>query len=398
MWRTVRLDEICSLVTKGTTPTSAGFRFQDDGINFIKIESIDENSNFIKSKFAKIDEECHASLRRSQLMEGDVLFSIAGALGRTAVVTKEILPANTNQALAILRIKPEVEVDKKYLLHVLNSEATKAQSNVNKGGVAQLNLSLSQLKNYFIIIPPLAEQQRIVEKLDRAFAEIDRAIDATVSSLEAALTGLSNSIDAKTAKKLDWTEYKVSDLGIVQTGTTPKTAQTEYYGYDIPFVKPPHFRADGVIVTSEDGLTYLGAKASRIAKANSVLMVCIGATIGKVGVCQEDICFNQQINSLTPQSNYDAELIYWQMRGNRFQYDVRRRAGQATLPIISKAKWADLRIFLPNNLEEQVRIRNELRHLSNSTDGYCRSKKLKLEELRKLKSAILKQALQPLQQ
>ena len=179
MWHTVKLGEICSVITKGTTPTSVGFKFQDDGINFVKIESIDGNGNFIKSKFAKIGEDCHSSLKRSQLMEGDILFSIAGALGRTAVVTRDILPANTNQALAILRIKPEVEIDRKYLLYVLNSEATKEQSNANKGGVAQLNLSLSQLKTYSVSLPPLAEQQRIVAKLDAAFAEIDNAIQLT---------------------------------------------------------------------------------------------------------------------------------------------------------------------------------------------------------------------------
>ena len=89
------------------------------------------------------------------------------------------MPANTNQALAILRLRKDVEVSKKFLLYLLTSDSVKKQSEANKGGVAQQNLSLSQLKGYDLIIPPLAEQQRIVEKLDRAFEEIDRAIEAT---------------------------------------------------------------------------------------------------------------------------------------------------------------------------------------------------------------------------
>lgn len=184
MWRTDKLGDICSVITKGTTPTSVGFNFQADGINFIKIESIDQNGNFIKSKFAKISEDCHTSLKRSQLMEGDILFSIAGALGRTSIVTREILPANTNQAIAILRIKSEVEIDRKYLLYVLNSEATKEQSNANMGGVAQLNLSLSQLKTYSVSLPPLAEQQRIVAKLDAAFTSMEKFAALTAASEE----------------------------------------------------------------------------------------------------------------------------------------------------------------------------------------------------------------------
>ena len=179
MWKTVKLGDLCEVVTKGTTPTSVGHKFEDSGINFIKVESIALNGDFIASKFDFINEDCHESLKRSQLKDGDILFSIAGALGRTAVVRSDILPANTNQALAILRLRKDVEVSKKFLLYLLTSDSVKKQSEANKGGVAQQNLSLSQLKGYDLIIPPLAEQQRIVEKLDRAFEEIDRAIEAT---------------------------------------------------------------------------------------------------------------------------------------------------------------------------------------------------------------------------
>ena len=73
-------------------------------MNFLKIECFDENGAFIRNKVAHISEECHEKLRRSQLKDGDILFSIAGAIGRVAIVTEEMLPANTNQALAIIRI------------------------------------------------------------------------------------------------------------------------------------------------------------------------------------------------------------------------------------------------------------------------------------------------------
>ena len=176
MWKVSKLGDICELITKGTTPTSVGFKFQKEGINFVKIESINDNGKFIKSKFAKISNECHEQLKRSQLAEDDILFSIAGALGYTAIVTSDILPANTNQALAILRLKKDLEIDKRFLLYSLNSDAVKEQTNVNKAGVAQMNLSLSQLKNYIIKLPTLAEQRRIVTKLDEAFAQIDREV------------------------------------------------------------------------------------------------------------------------------------------------------------------------------------------------------------------------------
>ena len=261
-------------------------------------------------------------------------------------------------------------------------------------GTAQKNLNMDAFKKLIISYPPLAEQERIVVKLDAAFAEIDEAIEATTASIEQAQIGLSNLIDDKTSNKSDWKEFKVSELGKVQTGNTPKTSEKINYGNDIPFVKPPHFRTDGTIEVVEDGLSHTGAKLSRKAPPNSVMMVCIGATIGKVAVCHEEVCFNQQINSLSPTKDYDAELIYWQMRGNRFQKDIRERAGQATLPIISKAKWANLSIYLPCNTEAQVQIRNQLRALSDLTEKYCSMRASKIDALNNLKSAILKEELQ----
>lgn len=182
-WPIVKLDNICEVITKGTTPTSVGFKFTESGINFVKIESITLNGKFISRKFASISDECNSSLKRSQLKEGDILFSIAGALGRTALVTRDILPANTNQALAIIRLKADVTIDKKYLLLALTTGVTMEQVEKHKGGVAQQNLSLGQLKSFEIPLPPISEQKRIVAILDQAFSDIEQARAKTEEKL-----------------------------------------------------------------------------------------------------------------------------------------------------------------------------------------------------------------------
>jgi len=164
-WPVMKLGDLCELITKGTTPTSVGFNFTDTGINFVKVESINGNGQFIPAKFAHISTECHESLNRSQLREGDVLFSIAGALGRTAVVSAEILPANTNQALAILRLKPEAEVIPQFLEYLLLTDIAKVQSAQSTTGVAQQNISLGQLSEYSLPVPPIDVQHLIVEKV-----------------------------------------------------------------------------------------------------------------------------------------------------------------------------------------------------------------------------------------
>ena len=162
----VRLGDIATVVTKGTTPTTIGFRFEDSGINFVKIESISEDGTFLKEKFSHISDECNVQMRRSQLQENDILFSIAGAIGRSAIVTKEILPANTNQALAIIRV-PKGKIDYNYLLYALSSSAINQQATQHQQGVAQLNISLKNVSDFLLPIYTEAMQKRIVHNLKK---------------------------------------------------------------------------------------------------------------------------------------------------------------------------------------------------------------------------------------
>ena len=97
------LSELCNVVTKGTTPTTLGKSFVENGINFIKAESILDDHSLDKSKFAFIDEETNTLLKRSVIHAGDVVFTIAGTLGRFALIDDNVLPVNTNQAVAIIR-------------------------------------------------------------------------------------------------------------------------------------------------------------------------------------------------------------------------------------------------------------------------------------------------------
>jgi type I restriction enzyme S subunit len=165
-WPKVQLGEISKIITKGTTPTTLGFGFYDKGVNFVKIECISDKGEFITDKLMKITNECHERLKRSQLEENDILFSIAGALGRTAIVDKKILPANTNQALAIIRLKEGIYP--KYIQVMLKSDMVFEQFQKQKQGVAQLNLSLQNINELIIYLPLVEEQKEIAEILDKA--------------------------------------------------------------------------------------------------------------------------------------------------------------------------------------------------------------------------------------
>jgi type I restriction enzyme M protein len=159
------ISDFSELITKGTTPTSIGFEFENEGVNYIKIESITREGHLIPGKFAHISIDCHEKLERSQLKSGDILFSIAGAFGRVAIVDSKILPANTNQALSIIRINKRIILPS-FLSWMLKSEVIFNEVQKLKVGVAQYNLSLKQVGELKIPLPPLEIQKEIVADIE----------------------------------------------------------------------------------------------------------------------------------------------------------------------------------------------------------------------------------------
>jgi type I restriction enzyme S subunit len=159
------LKEIATVITKGTTPTSLGYKFTSSGINFLKVESLDENGGFIENKFAFIDSDCHESLKRSQLAESDVLVSIAGALGRTAIVTADVCPANVNQALSLIRLPKDAEISPNFLIALFQSGYFKLDLDRMGAGAAQQNLSLAQIGSLKVPIFSEPKQKEFIDFL-----------------------------------------------------------------------------------------------------------------------------------------------------------------------------------------------------------------------------------------
>lgn len=160
--RWMKLGDLSITITKGTTPKT----YSKSGICFIRTEAIESDLiNFDKVKY--IDDDIHnGSLRRSILQANDILFTIAGAtIGKCVVVPASALPANTNQALAIIRLKENYE--HKYIFYLLKSKYMKDYIQKSIKGSAQPNLNLQQLNDFVIPVPPLEVQQRIVDILDR---------------------------------------------------------------------------------------------------------------------------------------------------------------------------------------------------------------------------------------
>lgn len=185
----IKLGTLCALITKGTTPTTIGHKFTDSGVAFVKVESLTEDGQIDTDKLAYIDLTAHEALKRSQLASGDILFTIAGTIGRVGKVPDAILPANTNQAVALIRPNPEA-LDGDFLLYSLRQL-------VNEGKVAsgvvqavQANFSLGNIRELELYLPGSTEDQKKVVgalRLIDAKINVSRRINQTLEAMAQAI-------------------------------------------------------------------------------------------------------------------------------------------------------------------------------------------------------------------
>mgnify|MGYP000740911285 CR=1 FL=1 len=169
------LSNFCDKITKGTTPTSYGFKYQSSGIPFVKVENVDNFKINLNTINCYISEETHEFQKRSQLKEDDILFSIAGTIGKLCLVRKENTPANTNQAFAIISGYNKY-IAPKYLLYYL--EWTKhSNSKVDSHGLGMNNATLTGLKNLEIWFPQeISNQQKIVYEIENILSKLKQII------------------------------------------------------------------------------------------------------------------------------------------------------------------------------------------------------------------------------
>lgn len=170
----VTLNAITTKITKGTTPTSVGCTFENSGVNYIKSESLGSSRNINKSKFAFISEQTHEKLKRSQIEKNDILFSMAGMfLGKTGIVTADLVPANTNQAVAIIRIDNE-KANHEYVYYYLNLKSVMQAINASSAQSAQPNINLKQIGQLEIDLPGRKVQDKIVSILSAIDFKIEK--------------------------------------------------------------------------------------------------------------------------------------------------------------------------------------------------------------------------------
>ncbi len=168
-WAWSRLVSLTAIITKGASPKWQGVDYTSSGTMFITSENVGVETLLLESpKF--LPEKINKIQPRSILETHDILTNIVGAsIGRTCEYTL-VDSANTNQAVAIIRL---IAVDMvSYVVKCLNSDYCVNLMFANQVNVARANLSLSSLANFLIPIPPLKEMYRIIAHLDCSLRHI----------------------------------------------------------------------------------------------------------------------------------------------------------------------------------------------------------------------------------
>ncbi len=172
-WCWCRLGEISDSITKGASPKWQGVNYVDEnkGILFVTSENVGkekllwENKKFVERKFNEIQP-------RSILKQGDVLTNIVGgSIGRTALFNLEINDANTNQAVAIIRLS-HLQMGQ-FIVKMLNTPFAFEQMTKGTVDTARANISLGVISDFLVPLPPLAEQKEIVRNIEEIFEKID---------------------------------------------------------------------------------------------------------------------------------------------------------------------------------------------------------------------------------
>lgn len=163
-WNETYLEKISNIITKGSSPKWQGFEYIDKGIRFVTSENVRLGYiNCEKDKF--VAEEFHNKLERSKLKENDLLVNLVGAsIGRGALMSKQFLPANINQAVSRIELKKE-KINPIFLLNQIITPQIQGRLIGNKVEGARANISLKNVRELKILFPPIQLQNQFAERV-----------------------------------------------------------------------------------------------------------------------------------------------------------------------------------------------------------------------------------------
>ena len=360
-WAVVPADELCSKITKGTTPSKNAIDINAN-IPFLRVNNLrfdgtvnlEENTIFVKA-------EVHNTfLSRSIAYSGDILMNIVGPpLGKIGMLNNHYYEYNLNQAILIYRAD-NLQIDRKYFLYWLMGEYAQKWLDIrSKKTSGQKNLTIEICKELPIPVPPLAEQKKIAKILstwDRAIETVERLITNAQNQKKALMQQLlTGKKRFKEFEGQEWREGRLDDfLKEVKGGGTPDRGNDEYWGDEIPWVTVKDLSSQ-TISTAKEFITRVGLlnSASNLIEAGTVI-IATRMAVGKAIVSTSDVAINQDLKALFPDSNLSSKLLHQMMLYHARR--IERLGSGSTVKGIRLEDIKSLEVRVPRTFEEQEKI------------------------------------------
>lgn len=356
-----------------------------------------------------ITEDTFRKLECRDVYEGDILISrLNEPISRACIVPN--LNSRIVTCVDNVIYRPDCNrFNKKYIVYVLNCTPYTEKANLSARGVTMHRVSRTMLGNFYIPVPSIAEQQVIASFLDAKTKPIDDIIAKREKQIEL-LEEMKSAIISHAVSKGFNLEAKMKDSGIewigevpehwevadlkryakISTGKTPSTKKDEYFeNEEIVWFTPGDF-PDGSIILN-DSSRKIDKRAIKASEAflypkNSVFLVGIGGTLGKIGIFEEEASCNQQVNVIVCKSDIIKSYVAYYLYSKKEILKVYSNA--ATLPILNQDKTGYIKIALPP-LSEQQAIASYLDSETSKIDTRIAKRRKQIELLQEYKQALI---------
>lgn len=341
------------------------------------------------------DESILSKYKSSFLQNGDIIVADT-AEDSTVGKCSEIAGLNDEIVLSGLHTIPYRPIEKfasGYLGYYLNSSAYHNQLIPLMQGIKVTSISKSAMQDTDIVYPKSVEEQG---KIGDYFQSLDNLITLHQKKCEQ-LTILKKYMLQKMFPQNgsdkpeirfegftdDWEQRKVSEIGNIVTGSTPKTSISDNYGGEFLFVSPADIQENRYVDETITTLTKKGFDQGRKIREKASLFVSIGSTIGKVAQTSQESTTNQQINAVEPYDNFDDDFIFTSLEN--ISGSIKAIASNQAVPIVNKTTFGQTEIQVPSELAEQQKIGAYFRKL----DHLITLHQQKCDELRNAKKFML---------
>lgn len=404
-WDVRKVSRAFDLIGSGTTPNTNLGDYYDGDINWVTTAELREA--VVHETQKKVTERAvreHSALRIYS--PGSVAIAMYGAtIGRLGILGA---PATVNQACCVF--DRSSVLDNRYFYYWLWSYRPLLLSLSSGGG--QPNLSQDDLRSVRAPVPSLSEQTAIVDFLDRETARIDALIEKKRLLLElleekrlavithAVTKGLDPSAPMKDSG-IDWlgqipAHWIVRPLryscASVKTGNTPSSTGPDYFDDEgVDWFTPGEF---GNRVELEGAARKLADEAfsegaCRLFPSGCVLLVGIGATLGKVGVVLRECSANQQINAIALIKEMIPHYLAYYLHG--YRREVRVMSNASTLGILNQEKTKQIIVLQPP-LNEQRDIVDSIQREEAAVERVKDRSARAIELLQEYRSALITNA------